>query len=91
MFLGDPRVIKGLIQVKLNYYHPGLLRFPAEPLSSFPPFHLLVNVLTNENPVLESMIFLCDNLGFRAVGLDRYIGWPIYLADTDTDLSLSAN
>ena len=27
------------------------------------------------------------------VGLDRYIGWPIYLADTDTDtdISVSAN
>ena len=27
------------------------------------------------------------------IGLDRYIGWPIYLADTnfDTDISVSVN
>ena len=44
---------------------------------------------------LNSQILQCRVGGSITVGLDRYIGWPIYLADTDTDtdtdISVSAN
>ena len=31
--------------------------------------------------------FLSHANGQRTLGLDHYIGWPIYLADTNTDIS----